>query len=69
MTVELVLLLGIYAFLVLGVFLGKSGPIETFKQSAPRLAAKVEQHISIGDGFRSSKDGKAINWVKPQGGG
>jgi hypothetical protein len=68
MTVELVLLLGIYAFLILGVFMGDMGPIETFKKSAPRLAARVERNVSVGDGFRKSKDGKAINWIKPVGG-
>lgn len=67
MTVELVLLLGIYAFLVLGAFLGDLGPIETFKKSAPRLAARVERNISTGDGFRNSKDGLGVNWIKPEG--
>lgn len=65
MTTELVLLLGIYAFLVIGIFLGDMGPIETFKKSAPRLAARVERNISVGDGFRQSKDGKPVNWVRP----
>lgn len=65
MTVELVLLMGIYGFLILGAFLGDLGPIETFKKSAPRLAARVERNISTGDGFRTSKDGKNVNWVKP----
>ena len=65
MTTELVLLLGIYAFLVIGIFLGDLGPIETFKKSAPRLAARVERNISVGDGFRQSKDGKPVNWVRP----
>lgn len=68
MTVELVLLLGIYAFLIMGVFLGDLGPIETFKKSAPRLAARVERNISVGDGFRVSKDGKPVNWVRPNDG-
>lgn len=67
MTTELVLLLGIYAFLVIGAFLGDLGPIETFKKSAPRLAARVERNVSIGDGFRNSKDGKGVNWIKPTG--
>lgn len=67
MTTELVLLLGIYVFLVLGAFLGDFGPIETFKKSAPRLAARVERNISVGDGFRKSKDGRPISWVKPEG--
>jgi hypothetical protein len=69
MTVELVLLLGIYAFIVLGAFLGPSGPIATFKQSAPRLAARVERNISVGDGFRTSQDGLGVVWHPPQGGG
>lgn len=68
MTVELVLLLGIYGFLVLGAFLGDLGPIETFKKSAPRLAARVERNISVGDGFRTSNtDGQGISWNKPNG--
>ena len=67
MTTELVLLLGIYGFLVLGAFLGDLGPIETFKKSAPRLGARVERNISTGDGFRESQDGSGVNWIKPQG--
>lgn len=69
MTVELVLLLGLYAFLLIGAFLGDMGPIETFKKSGPRLAARIERSISTGDGFRSSTDNEGVNWVKPQGGG
>jgi hypothetical protein len=68
MTVELVLLLGLYVFIVLGAFLGDLGPIQTFKKSAPRLAARIERNISTGDGFRNSKDGQGVNWHKPQGG-
>ena len=70
MTVELVLLLGIYAFLVLGAFLGEFGPVETFKKSAPRLAARIERNLSTGDGFRApAADGKAVSWSKPETGG
>lgn len=65
MTTELVLLLAIYAFIVMGAFLGDLGPIETFKRSAPRLAARVERNVSVGDGFRNSRDGKGVSWVKP----
>lgn len=67
MTVELVLLVGIYGFLIIGAFLGDLGPIETFKKSAPRLAARVERNISVGDGFRNSNDGKGVSWFKPDG--
>lgn len=69
MTVELVLLLGIYAFILLGAFLGESGPIETFRKSAPRLGARIERNISTGDGFRTSNDGMGVNWIKPEGPG
>jgi hypothetical protein len=67
MTTELVLILGIYAFLLLGAFLGDLGPIETFRKSAPRLGARVERNISVGDGFRTSTDGSGVQWIKPEG--
>ncbi len=65
MTTELVLLLGIFAFLLLGAFLGDLGPIETLKKSGPRLGARIERDISTGDGFRQSRDGKGVDWVEP----
>lgn len=68
MTMELVLLLGLYAFLLLGAFLGDSGPIQTFKKSGPRLGARIERNISVGDGFRTSSDGQGVSWIAPQGG-
>jgi hypothetical protein len=64
MTVELVLLLGIWGTIILGVFIGPYGPTETFKKSAPRLAARVERNIAIGTGFRSSGGGKEVQWHK-----
>ena len=69
MTTEYVLLLSLYAFVLLGIFLGDLGPIETFKKAAPKLAARVERNVSVGDGFRNSKDGLGVGWVEPQGGG
>ena len=68
MTVEIVLLLGIYVFIVIGAMLGPSGPLATFKTSAPRLAARIERNISVGDGFRTSKDGSGVVWHPPVGG-
>ena len=65
MTVELVLLLGIYATLVISAFLGEHGPIETFRKSGPRLGARIERNVSVGDGFRVSKDGLGVSWIKP----
>jgi len=68
MTLELVLLLGIYVFIVLGAFLGPTGPITTFKKSGPRLAARIEKDISVGDGFRKpAKDNFSVTWEPPQG--
>jgi hypothetical protein len=66
MTVELVLILGLYGFLIMGAFLGDSGPVATFRKSAPRLAARIERNISTGDGFRQSGSGQPISWDKPQ---
>ncbi|MBX7232086.1 MAG: hypothetical protein K1X29_08375 [Bdellovibrionales bacterium] len=66
MTTELVLLLGIYAYIILGVFLGDLGPLATFKKSGPRLAARIERNISIGNKFITS-DGKTTRWQAPGG--
>lgn len=68
MTVELVLLLGLYAFLLLGAFMGDTGPMQTFKKSGPRLGARIERNVSTGDGFRQSNDGLGVNWIKPENG-
>ena len=51
MTTEIVLLLAIFAFIILGVFLGDLGPIATFHRSGPYLGAKIERQISIGHNF------------------
>lgn len=63
MTTELVLLLSIYSFVVLGVFLGDMGPIRVFERSAPRLAAKIERNISVGTEFsRKGQSGNIPDW-------
>jgi hypothetical protein len=67
MTVELVLLLSIFGFMVMGIFLGPFGPIQTFKTAAPMLGARIERNISIGQGFRKAKDGAGVSWEKPSG--
>jgi hypothetical protein len=65
-TTELILILGLYAFILLGAFLGERGPIATFKQSAPRLAAKIEKDISVGKSFKNGADGRAsVTWQDP----
>jgi hypothetical protein len=64
MTTELVLLLSMFVFLVLGSFIGENGPRNTFKQSGPRLGARIERDISTGEGF-NGKGGKANEWRVP----
>ena len=67
MTTEFVLLLGLYAFILLGAFLGERGPIQTFNKSAPRLAAKMERDISVGKGFKDKSKGRSptVTWLNP----
>ena len=64
MTTELVLILGLYAFILMGVFFGDMGPIATFNKSAPRLAARVERNVTIGKGFTSNES--SLEWIAPQ---
>lgn len=52
MTTELVLLLSIFAFVVLGAFVGPGrGPKHAFSTGGPQLAARVEKHLSTGRNF------------------
>lgn len=63
MTTELVLLLAIWAFIMGGVFFGEKGPIQVFGKSGPRLAARIERHISHGREFKAK--GSINEWRKP----
>lgn len=66
MSLELVLLLFLYAFFLVGIFMGDSGPLTTFEKSAPRLAARIEQHLATGADFNDPKTlGKNIGFKKP----
>jgi len=65
MTTELVLLLAVYALVLLGVFLGESGPLETFKKSGPVLAVKIERNISFGHRFVDGTTQQTKKWEKP----
>lgn len=64
MTTELVLLLGLFAFLVGGAFFGEYGPFATFKKSGPMLGARLERHITIGREYRV-KGGNFNQWQTP----
>lgn len=66
MTTELVLLLGMFGFILGGVFLGESGPRRVFANSAPRLGAHVERQLSIGNQF-VFENGEGVRWLRPNG--
>ena len=73
MTTEFVLLLGLFAFIFVGAFASDSGPVKVFRNAAPRLGAKVEKSIAVGNhpnglGFYSKKNnGASISWSRPEG--
>lgn len=64
MTTELVLILGLYAFILMGVFFGDMGPIATFNKSAPRLAARIERNVTTGKGFNNGDT--SMGWTAPE---
>ncbi len=64
MTTELVLLLGLFAFLVGPIFFGEKGPIQVFGRSGPRLAARIEKHITVGREYKM-KGGQYNLWQAP----
>ncbi len=66
MTTELVLILGLFVFILGGAFLGDRGPGKIFEQAAPRLGARVEQNITIGHRF-PFRDGNPVEWARPNG--
>ena len=66
MTTEFVLLIGLFAFILLGAFLGDNGPQATFQKAAPRLAAKIEADTSTGKSFRDLRSNTdTIFWQQP----
>ena len=64
MTTELVLLLGLFAFILGGAFFGEKGPFKVFEKSGPRLGARLEQQMAVGRGFKTQ--GGYRQWVKPE---
>lgn len=65
MTTELVLLLSMFVFIVLGGFIKDGGPRKTFEESAPRLAARLERDIATGADF-AGRDGNKAKWLAPK---
>lgn len=66
MTTELVLLIGLFAFITGGIFFGDKGPRVVFNDSGPRLAARIEQHLQTGRSFKT-KMGGTVSYTKPDG--
>lgn len=64
MTIEYILLFGLFAFILMGAFTGDKGPMNVFRESAPRLGARVEQHLSVGHSFNFPSNA----WQVPPGG-
>ncbi|XGC80965.1 hypothetical protein ACES2L_00525 [Bdellovibrio bacteriovorus] len=60
MTIEYVLLLFCVFFIGLKAFM--VAPAKAFRESGPRLGARVEQHLATGDGFKP-QNGNHIGWT------
>lgn len=63
MVVEYVLLVGLFVFVFMSAFTGAKGPTQVFKDSAPRLGARVEKELATGQTFNFPKN----NWDVPPG--
>ena len=61
MTTELVLLLTIFMFVVIGIF---KTPTKTFEEAGPRLGIRIEKQIETGQGFnkKSLETPFPISW-------
>ena len=65
MTIELILIISLWATILLGVFFGDVGPIETFRRSGPRLAARIEKNLATGRNFKHGETQTKIRWLEP----
>ena len=66
MTTELIVLLLIFVLIVGAAILGPNGPGQTFRNSGPRLGARLEHHLTIGSEF-TSDPGASVEWNRPNG--
>ncbi len=53
MTVEYILLMALFAFVVMGALV--TNPKRSFENAGPILGARVEKHLTTGDGFGPKK--------------
>lgn len=58
MTVEYVLLISLFVYLLLGAL--TTQPAKTFTDFGPRLGARIEKQIVTGDGFTDK--GTGVSW-------
>lgn len=67
MTTELVLLLSIFAFVLMGVFVGDgAGPKYAFLTGGPHLGARIEMQLATGHGFPTEPYSNVRNrYLKP----
>ena len=66
MTAELVLLLSLSAFLILGVFIKPTdGFLDSFQGALPALSARIEYRVVTGHGFWSGRDNIGMIWGEP----
>ena len=63
MTLEVTLLIGMFAFILGGAFFGENGPLQVFKDSGPKLGARIKKHVTTGRGFLW--DGERNKWITP----
>ena len=64
MTTELLVLLVIFVLVIGAAILGPNGPGQSFRNSGPRLGARLEYHITIGDQFTFDQ-GTRPDWQRP----
>ena len=64
MTLEVTLLLSMFALILGGAFFGENGPMKVFQSSGPRLGARIERHLDTGRDFNSGP-GTKNRWAAP----
>ena len=60
MTLELVLLVTLFVFFIMGAL--TSTPMKTFGDYGPRLGARIEKQLVTGDGFKHQ--GTGVEWKR-----
>ena len=58
MTLEFILLLSMFTLILMGTLV--QGPAKSFKEAAPKLGARVENHLITGDGFARGTGSAAV---------